>query len=62
MGSDGARGLLAMRQAGAYTVAQDEESSVVYGMPREAVLLGAAVESASLEDVASVLLAGRLAQ
>lgn len=41
MGRDGAAGLLQMRQAGALTIAQDEASSVVYGMPREAVLLGA---------------------
>lgn len=40
MGDDGARGLLEMKQAGAYTVAQDEASCVVYGMPREAVALG----------------------
>jgi two-component system chemotaxis response regulator CheB len=42
MGRDGAAGLLAVRSAGGLTVAQDEATSVVYGMPREAVLLGAA--------------------
>jgi two-component system chemotaxis response regulator CheB len=42
MGKDGARGLLAMRQAGCETIAQDEKSSVVWGMPRAAVELGAA--------------------
>ncbi|HVZ50704.1 MAG TPA: chemotaxis response regulator protein-glutamate methylesterase [Pseudolabrys sp.] len=42
MGDDGARGLLEMKQAGAHTVAQDEASSVVFGMPKEAISLGAA--------------------
>jgi two-component system chemotaxis response regulator CheB len=41
MGKDGAAGLLSMKQAGAYTIAQDEESSIVYGMPQEAVKVGA---------------------
>ena len=40
MGDDGARGMLEMKQAGAYTIAQDEETCVVYGMPKEAVKLG----------------------
>jgi two-component system chemotaxis response regulator CheB len=42
MGHDGARGLLEMREAGAQTAAQDEASCVVYGMPKEAIKLGAA--------------------
>ena len=39
MGNDGASGLLQMRKAGAWTVAQDEASCVVFGMPREAILM-----------------------
>lgn len=42
MGDDGARGLLAMKESGAYTIAQDEASCVVFGMPKEAIKLGAA--------------------
>jgi two-component system chemotaxis response regulator CheB len=45
MGRDGAAGLLAMRRAGAWTIAQDEATSVVYGMPREAAVLGGASET-----------------
>ncbi|MDO9600520.1 MAG: chemotaxis protein CheB, partial [Azoarcus sp.] len=56
MGKDGAQGLLAMRSAGAYTVAQDEASCVVYGMPREAVSIGAAVEELALERIAPRLI------
>lgn len=51
MGSDGADGLLKMRQAGARTIAQDEQSCVVFGMPKEAIKLGAAEKVLSLEDV-----------
>lgn len=52
MGKDGAQGLLRMRQAGAKTFGQDETSCVVYGMPREAFLVGAVEEVASLDDMA----------
>jgi two-component system chemotaxis response regulator CheB len=45
-----------MRQAGAYTVAQDEASSVVFGMPREAILLGAAVDVAAVDKVSELVL------
>jgi two-component system chemotaxis response regulator CheB len=55
MGSDGARGLLALRKAGAATIGQDEQSSVVYGMPREAARLDAVGIVASLSDIPRVL-------
>jgi len=55
MGTDGARGMLALRQAGAATIAQDEASSVVYGMPREAARLGAAENIAPLNDIPALL-------
>jgi len=56
MGADGAKGLLQMRQAGAHTVAQDEASSVVFGMPMEAIKCGAAVEVRPLSEIAEALL------
>jgi two-component system chemotaxis response regulator CheB len=62
MGDDGARGLLAMRQAGARTLAQDERSCVVYGMPRAAVELGAADEVLPLSRLAAAALAGARAR
>jgi two-component system response regulator WspF len=52
MGRDGAEGLLAMREAGFHTIAQDEETSVVYGMPKAAFQLGAAREVLPLDDIA----------
>jgi two-component system chemotaxis response regulator CheB len=55
MGADGAAGLLAMRQAGALTIAQDRETSVVWGMPGEAVKRGAAVETLPLPRIAQRL-------
>ena len=51
MGRDGAAGLLAIRKAGGQTIAQDEATSVVYGMPREAVLLGAAERVLPLGEI-----------
>ncbi len=51
MGRDGAAGLLAMRRAGGFTIAQNEATSVVYGMPREAVLLDAAERVLPLGDI-----------
>lgn len=56
MGSDGAEGMLALRRAGAYTVAQDEASCVVFGMPREAIVRGAACQVAPLGEMARILL------
>lgn len=57
MGRDGAEGLLRMRQAGAHTLSQDEASCVVYGMPREAVLIGAVDEVSPLNEIPRRVLA-----
>lgn len=56
MGADGADGLLQMRQAGARTIAQDERTCVVFGMPKEAIKREAAEKVAALPDVAGVAL------
>ncbi len=56
MGDDGARGLLEMRQAGARTVAQDEASSVVFGMPRVAIEVGAAEKICPLDRIGAAIL------
>ena len=55
MGRDGALGLKALRDQGHYTIAQDETSSAVYGMPKAAAALGAAVDILPIERVASKL-------
>src|SRR5690606_25377205 len=57
MGKDGARGMLAMKQAGAWNIGQDKDSCVVYGMPREAAEIGALNEVASLNDIGACLMA-----
>jgi two-component system chemotaxis response regulator CheB len=57
MGKDGALGLLKIRQAGGTTIAQDETSSVIYGMPREAAMLGAATHVLRLGEIAPRLVA-----
>lgn len=57
MGKDGAAGLLALRGAGALTFAQDEASSVVFGMPREAIQMGAVDRVLSLDEIAPALAA-----
>jgi two-component system chemotaxis response regulator CheB len=56
MGKDGAIGMLEMRQAGAYNFAQDEATCVVYGMPREAVAVGAVDEVVPIQDMAQKVL------
>ena len=56
MGDDGARGLKEMRDAGAFTVAQDEGSCVVYGMPKEAIKLGGVDRIMGLQDIAGAIL------
>lgn len=63
MGRDGAAGLLALRHSGAFTIAQDEASSVVFGMPREAIQMGAADRVLALNQIAPALVAlGREAE
>jgi two-component system chemotaxis response regulator CheB len=52
MGADGAEGLLEMKRSGAKTIAQDERSCVVFGMPKEAIKLGAADKVVPLAHVA----------
>ncbi|MEZ4225377.1 MAG: chemotaxis response regulator protein-glutamate methylesterase [Polyangiaceae bacterium] len=56
MGADGARGMKKLRDAGAHTVAQDEATSVVFGMPKEAIALGGAAHVAPLGEIAATLL------
>ncbi|HPG37941.1 MAG TPA: chemotaxis response regulator protein-glutamate methylesterase [bacterium] len=56
MGADGAKGLQAMHDSGAYTIAQDEKTSVVFGMPKEAIKLGAVDTIAPLEECHNALL------
>lgn len=57
MGRDGAAGLLSIRQSGGHTIAQDEASSTIYGMPREAIKLDAATQVLSLYDIGPTLAA-----
>jgi two-component system chemotaxis response regulator CheB len=56
MGDDGARGLLELKDAGAHTIAQDEATSVVFGMPKEAIGCGAVAEVLPLSSIASAIL------
>ncbi|TNE70592.1 chemotaxis response regulator protein-glutamate methylesterase [bacterium] len=55
MGDDGAKGLLEMRQAGALTIAQDEKTSVVFGMPNEAIKIGAAIQVQPLYALSKII-------
>lgn len=55
MGADGARGLLEMRTRGAHTMAQDEASSVIFGMPKAAIALGAAKDVLGLDEIGEAL-------
>ena len=56
MGNDGAAGMLKMHQAGAYTIAQNEASCVVFGMPREAILTGGVDEVVDLQQISQRML------
>jgi len=56
MGDDGADGLLEMKEAEAFTIAQDEASCVIFGMPREAILRGAAEEVLALSKIPGAIL------
>lgn len=62
MGQDGAEGLLALRQGGAWTIAQDKASSVVYGMPRVAAELGAASQIVPLNQISTAAMSARTRQ
>jgi two-component system chemotaxis response regulator CheB len=56
MGKDGAQGLMNMKKAGAYTIGQDEKSSVVYGMPMAAYNIGAVTVQSPIENIADILI------
>lgn len=55
MGYDGAKGLMKMKQRGAYTIGQDEQSSVVYGMPKVAYDIGGVTKQASLRNIPQLI-------
>ena len=61
MGADGAAGMLRMRRAGAYTIGQDKDSCVVYGMPMEAFKIGAVCMQSPLNSIHHAVM-GRLAK
>jgi two-component system chemotaxis response regulator CheB len=57
MGGDGAKGMLSMKRAGAYTIAQDEASCVVFGMPKEAIKLGGVDKVLPLSEIPAAIVA-----
>jgi two-component system chemotaxis response regulator CheB len=62
MGDDGAHGMLEMKQAGAHTIAQDEASCVVFGMPKEAIARGGVDEVTPLGEIPGRIIASLAAQ
>jgi two-component system chemotaxis response regulator CheB len=56
MGRDGAAGMLEMKKEGAHTIAQDEKSCVVFGMPKEAIDIGAVNQIVSLKDIPGAII------
>jgi two-component system chemotaxis response regulator CheB len=56
MGDDGAKGMLEMKEAGAYNIAQNEQSCIVFGMPQEAIKLGGVDKVISLETIAGEIM------
>ena len=56
MGDDGAHGMLEMKEAGAYTIAQDEKSCVVFGMPNEAIKLNGVEKILPLTEIANEII------
>jgi len=56
MGDDGAKGMLELKEAGAYTIAQDKNTCVVFGMPQEAIKIGAAIKVLPLQNIAGNVL------
>jgi two-component system chemotaxis response regulator CheB len=58
MGAYGAKGLLCVRNAGAHTICQDEANCVVFGMPKEAISIGAACEVVPLPNISGAILRG----
>jgi two-component system, chemotaxis family, protein-glutamate methylesterase/glutaminase len=59
MGDDGAEGLLEMKESGAFTLAQDEATSVVFGMPQEAIKLNAVDRILPLQNLSRAVLQGK---